>query len=97
MIFNRIILPILQPALATQAIFGFVGSWNNFVTPMILLQSDNKKTLPILVQLLRGDIYRTEFGAIYMGIAVSLIPIIIFYCFMSRYIISGLTMGSVKE
>ena len=78
MIFNRIIIPILQPALATQAIFGFVGSWNNFVTPMILLQSDHKKTLPILVQLLRGDIYRTEFGAIYMGIAVSLIPIIIF-------------------
>lgn len=96
-IFNQIILPILQPALATQAIFGFVGSWNNFVTPMILLQSDNKKTLPILVQLLRGDIYRTEFGAIYMGITVSLVPIIIFYCFMSRYIISGLTMGSVKE
>lgn len=96
-IFNQIIIPILQPALATQAIFGFVGSWNNFVTPMILLQDDKKKTLPILVQLLRGDIYRTEFGAIYMGIAVSLIPIIIFYCFMSRYIISGLTMGSVKE
>lgn len=96
-IFNQIILPILQPALATQAIFGFVGSWNNFVTPMILLQSDRKKTLPILVQLLRGDIYRTEFGAIYMGITVSLVPIIIFYCFMSKYIISGLTMGSVKE
>ena len=96
-IFNQIILPILQPALATQAIFGFVGSWNNFVTPMILLQDDKKKTLPILVQLLRGDIYRTEFGAIYMGIAISLVPIIIFYCFMSQYIISGLTMGSVKE
>ncbi|WP_318679599.1 carbohydrate ABC transporter permease [Treponema sp.] len=96
-IFNQIIVPILQPALATQAIFGFVGSWNNFVTPMILLQDDKKKTLPIIVQLLRGDIYRTEFGAIYMGIAVSLVPIIIFYCFMSRYIISGLTMGSVKE
>ena len=64
---------------------------------MILLQDDKKKTLPILVQLLRGDIYRTEFGAIYMGIAISLVPIIIFYCFMSQYIISGLTMGSVKE
>lgn len=96
-IFNQIVLPILQPALATQAIFGFVGSWNNFVTPMILLQSDKKKTLPIFVQLLRGDIYRTEFGAIYMGIAVSLLPIIIFYCFMSRYIIAGVAMGSVKE
>ncbi len=96
-IFNQIVLPILSPALATQAIFGFVGSWNNFVTPMILLQSDGKKTLPIFVQLLRGDIYRTEYGAIYMGIAVSLIPIIIFYCFMSRYIISGVSMGGVKE
>lgn len=96
-IFNQIVLPILSPALATQAIFAFVGSWNNFVTPMILLQSDNKKTLPIFVQLLRGDIYRTEYGAIYMGIAVSLIPIIIFYCFMSRFIISGVSMGGVKE
>ena len=96
-IFNTIIIPIMQPALATQAIFGFVGSWNNFVTPMVLLQSDSKKTLPIFVQLLRGDIYRTEFGAIYMGVAVSLIPIIIFYSIMSRYIISGVTMGSVKE
>ena len=96
-IFNQIVLPIMSPALATQAIFGFVGSWNNFVTPMILLQTDSKKTLPIFVQLLRGDIYRTEFGAIYMGIAVSLVPIIIFYCFMSRFIISGVSMGGVKE
>lgn len=96
-IFNQLIVPIMQPALATQAIFGFVANWNNFVTPMVLLQSDSKKTLPVLVQLLRGDIYRTEYGAIYMGIAVSLVPIIVFYCFMSRFIISGVTMGSVKE
>ena len=51
----------------------------------------------MLVQMLRGDIYRTEYGAIYLGIAVSIVPIIIFYSVMSRYIISGLTMGSVKE
>lgn len=97
MIFNQIILPVLKPALATQAIFAFVGSWNNFMTPFVLLSSTEKYTLPMLVQMLRGDIYRTEYGAIYIGIAVSLIPIIIFYAFMSRYIISGLTMGSVKE
>ncbi len=97
MIFNMIILPVLKPALATQAIFAFVGSWNNFMTPFVLLSSTEKYTLPMLVQMLRGDIYRTEYGAIYIGIAVSLIPIIIFYAFMSRYIISGLTMGSVKE
>ena len=97
LIFNQIILPVLKPALATQAIFAFVGSWNNFMTPFVLLSSTEKYTLPMLVQMLRGDIYRTEYGAIYVGIAVSLIPIIIFYAFMSRYIISGLTMGSVKE
>lgn len=95
--FNTIILPIIKPALATQAIFAFVASWNNFMTPFALLSSTKKYTLPMLVQMLRGDIYRTEYGAIYVGIAVSLIPIIVFYAFMSKNIISGLTMGSVKE
>jgi len=95
--FNTIILPIITPAIATQCIFTFVGSWNNFFTPFVLISSTKKYTLPMLVQMLRGDIYRTEYGAIYLGIAVSIVPIIIFYSVMSRYIISGLTMGSVKE
>jgi multiple sugar transport system permease protein len=95
--FNTIILPVLQPAVATQCIFGFVFNWNNFMTPFVLLSTTNKYTLPMMVQMLRGDIYRTEYGGIYLGIAVSLIPIIIAYAFLSQYIISGLTMGSVKE
>ncbi len=95
--FNTIVLPIITPALATQAIFSFVGSWNNFFTPFVLLSTESKATLPMLVQKLRGDIYRTEYGGIYLGIAVSIIPILIFYAFMSRYIISGITMGGVKE
>ena len=96
-IFNIIILPIMLPALAAQSIFTFVGSWNNFITPFVLLSSDEKSTLPMLVQNLRGNIYRAEYGAIYLGIAVSLIPILIFYSFMSRFIISGITMGGIKE
>jgi multiple sugar transport system permease protein len=96
-IFNIIILPIMLPALAAQSIFTFVGTWNNFITPFILLSSEKKYTLPMLVQNLRGNIYRAEYGAIYLGIAVSLLPIIIFYSFMSRFIISGLTMGGLKE
>jgi ABC-type glycerol-3-phosphate transport system permease component len=96
-IFNVIILPIMIPALAAQSIFTFVGSWNNFITPFILISNEKKFTLPMLVQSLRGNIYRAEYGAIYLGIAVSLIPIIIFYSFMSRFIISGLTMGGLKE
>ncbi|GHV31738.1 L-arabinose transport system permease protein AraQ [Spirochaetia bacterium] len=95
--FNLIILPVITPALAAQAIFTFVGSWNNFFGPFVFISSTRKYTLPMLVQMLRGNIYRTEYGGIYLGIAISLIPILIFYAFMSRFIISGITMGSVKE
>ncbi len=96
-IFNTIILPILTPAMSAQAIFAFVASWNNFFTPFVLISSTKKYTLPMLVQMLRGDIYRTEYGGIYLGIAVSIIPILIFYAFMSKYIISGVAAGGVKE
>jgi len=96
-IFNSISLPVMLPALAAQSIFIFVGAWNNFITPFILLSNDKKYTLPMLVQSLRGNIYRSEVGAIYLGVAVSLIPIILFYVFMSRFIISGITMGGLKE
>ncbi|MDR1175262.1 MAG: carbohydrate ABC transporter permease [Treponema sp.] len=96
-IFNRIILFLLKPALAAQAIFTFVASWNNFFTPFLLLTSMKKYTLPMFVVLLRGDIYKTELGGIYLGIAFSIVPIMIFYAFMSRYILSGVTMGSLKE
>lgn len=95
--FNTIVLPIVTPALAAQSIFSFVGSWNSFITPFVLISTTKKYTLPMLVQMLRGDIYRTEYGGIYLGIAVSIVPILFFYAFMSRFIISGITMGGVKE
>ena len=96
-IFNIIILPVIVPALAAQAIFTFVGSWNNFVTPLVIIISESKRTLPLIIALLNGDIYRPQVGGIYLGVAISLIPIIIFYSFMSRFIISGITMGGIKE
>jgi multiple sugar transport system permease protein len=96
-IFNVIILPVMVPALAAQSIFSFVASWNNFITPFVLISNMKRYTLPMLVQTLRGDIYRTEYGGIYLGIAVSLVPILFFYSFMSRFIISGITMGGLKE
>jgi multiple sugar transport system permease protein len=96
-IFNTIIIPVAIPALAAQSIFAFVGSWNNYLLPFVIISDDKKATLPMLIMYLRGDIYRTEYGGIYLGIAVSLIPIIVFYSFMSRFIISGITMGGIKE
>lgn len=95
-IFNKIALPIMKPAIATQAIFTFVSSWNNLFTPMILLTDQKKYTLPIMVSLLRGDIYRTEFGTIYLGLTMTALPLIIVYLILSKYIIAGVALGSVK-
>jgi multiple sugar transport system permease protein len=94
-IFNRIVLPLIIPSVATMSIFTFVNSWNNFLTPLVLLFDMDKFTLPILVVVARG-VYQTDFGAIYTGIAISVVPIMIVFIFMSKYIIGGLTTGSVK-
>ncbi|MBH1939960.1 carbohydrate ABC transporter permease [Mobilitalea sibirica] len=96
-IFNRIILPIMKPAIATQAIFTFVSSWNNLFMPMVLLTNSDKYTMPIMVSLLRGDIYRTEYGAIYLGLTVTVLPLFIVYFLLSKYIIAGVALGGVKE
>jgi multiple sugar transport system permease protein len=96
-IFHRIMLPIAKPGAFTLGIFAFVGSWNNFFTPFIMISKMNKYTLPMLVQTLRGDTYRTEYGSIYLGLVVSIIPIIIVYAIFSKYIVNGIAMGAVKE
>lgn len=95
--FNRIILPLMMPAVATQAIFAFVGNWNNLFMPLILLTQKDKYTMPIMVSLLRGDIYKTEFGSIYMGLALTALPLFVVYFLLSRYIIAGVALGGVKE
>ncbi len=94
--FNVIVLPIMKPALATQAIFSFVTSWNDLFKPLILLTKQDKYTLPIMVSLLRGDIYRTEYGSVYLGLTLTALPLIIVYLLLSKYIVAGVAMGSVK-
>ena len=95
-IFNKIVLPIMKPAIATQAIFSFVGSWNNLFTPMVLINSTKKYTMPMMVSLLRADIYKTEYGSIYAGLTLTILPLIIVYIFLSKYIVAGVALGSVK-
>ncbi len=96
-IFHRIMLPLAIPGAATLGIFAFVGSWNNFFTPFILISSRDKYTLPMLVKTLQGDMYRTEYGAIYLGLALVVVPIIVIYAIFSRYIVSGIALGAIKE
>lgn len=95
--FNRIVIPILNPAIALQMIFSFVGSWNNYFMPALVINSKNKKTIPILIAQLRGaDYMKFDYGKVYMLIFVAIIPLVIVYLFLSRFIIQGVTLGSVK-
>ncbi len=95
--FNRIILPIMVPAMATMGIMAVIGSWNNYLTPLMLFTKPDLKTLPMMVQELRGDIYRTEYGSIYLGLTLTALPLIIVYFAFSKYIIAGVALGGVKE
>ena len=96
--FNSIVLPIMKPAIAVQAIFTFVGSWNNYFVPALVIQSKSKMTVPILIATLRGaDYMNFDMGKIYIMITVAIVPIIIVYLILSKFIIAGVTLGGVKE
>jgi multiple sugar transport system permease protein len=96
-IFHRVMMPLAVPGAVTLGIFAFIASWNNFFNPFILISSLQKYTLPMLVQTMRGDVYRTEYGAIYLGLAITIVPIILLYVVFSRFIVSGIALGAVKE
>lgn len=95
--FNKIILPMMKPALAVQMIFTFVSSWNNYFMPALLLDKDDMKTVPIMIAQLRSaDYSKFDMGKVYMFILLAILPVILVYVFLSKYIIKGVTAGSVK-
>jgi len=97
LIYNKIAFPLMKPAIAVQAIFSFVTSWNNYFTPALVLKSDTKKTLPILIATLRSaDFLKFDMGQVYMFIAMSILPVIVVYVFMAKNIVAGMTVGAVK-
>lgn len=95
--FNTIVMPMMKPAIAVQAIFTFVSSWNNYFTPALILHDNNKKTLPILIAQLRAaDWLKFDMGQVYAMIAFSIFPVIIVYLILSKHIVAGVALGSVK-
>ncbi|MDP4092117.1 MAG: carbohydrate ABC transporter permease [Bacillota bacterium] len=94
-IFNRIVLPLITPSIATMSIFTFITSWNNFFTPLVIMQREDRYTVPIMTYMVNG-FYRDQFGAVYTSLAISVVPIMIVFIFASKYIIGGLTAGAVK-
>jgi multiple sugar transport system permease protein len=87
----------MKPAIAVQAIFTFVSSWNNYFTPALILHEEKMKTLPILIAQLRSaDFLKFDMGQVYMMIAFSIFPVIVIYLVLSKYIVGGVTLGGVK-
>lgn len=95
--FNRIVLPVMKPALAVQMIFSFVSSWNNYFVPAMLLDKAEMKTVPIMIAQLRSaDYSKFDMGKVYMFILLAILPVMIVYFILSKSIIKGVTAGSVK-
>lgn len=95
-IFFRIILPLLKPIIITVVIVKAVDCWNHFLFPLVLLQGNKYRTLPLAVFFFKGE-YITEWSILFAALTLSIIPIIIFYFMMQKHIIAGLTAGAVKS
>ena len=95
-IYYRIVLPIIKPALGALTIYSFLGSWNGYLWPLIILRDEVKYTLPIGLANLVG-IYRQDYGMLMAGTLLSLMPIIILFLAMQREFVQGITLGGVKE
>lgn len=95
--FNSIVMPIMKPAMAVQGIFTFVANWNNYFIPSLIIDEKELKTLPIMVAQLRSaDFLKFDMGQVYMMIFIAIIPVIIVYLALSKFIIRGIALGSVK-
>ena len=95
--FNRIVLPMIKPAIAVQMIIPFEESWNNYILPALLLNKNEMKTVPIMIAQLRAaDYSKFDLGKVYMFILLAILPVLAVYIFLSRFIIKGVTAGSVK-
>ena len=95
--FNSIVLPLMKPAIAVQAIFTFVSSWNNYFIPALIINDAKWKTVPILVAQLRSaDFLKFDMGKVYMMITIAILPVMIVYLLLSKYIVRGVALGSVK-
>lgn len=93
--FLTIVFPLAMPAVATMSIFTFIHKWNDLITPLVLLNSADKFPMPVVISNIRG-LYEMNFGAIYLGVTISVIPILIVVVTFSKALIRGLTIGAIK-
>lgn len=94
-IYHRLVIPLLLPAMATLGIFSFIGKWNDFLTPMIILFDNELQPLPVMIASVRSQ-FSSDLGAQFVGVVMSVIPILIFFSIASKKVIGGITAGALK-
>jgi multiple sugar transport system permease protein len=94
-IFTTIVLPLIRPALATVAVFAFMGSWNSFLWPLVVIRSPEFMTLPLGLSTLQGQ-FTTQWDVVMAGSVVSIVPIAIVYLLAQRHIIAGVAHTGIK-
>jgi raffinose/stachyose/melibiose transport system permease protein len=94
-IFRRVVMPVTTPAIALVTIYNAVPLWNDFFFPLVFLQSDRLKTLPVGLTSFFGQ-YSTNWSLLFTGLSIAIVPMLALYAFMSGYFIRGLTAGAIK-
>src|SRR5690554_215757 len=94
-IYYRVVLPIIKPGVGALGLISFIGSWNNFMTALVILKARATYTLPVALRSFQGAA-QTHYGAIMVGATIAVFPLLIIFAFMSKQIISGLTLGALK-
>jgi multiple sugar transport system permease protein len=95
-IFRSIALPLVRPGLATLGLITFIGSWNNFLGPLVVLRGKEVMTVPLALRSLQGLAATTDWGAVILGSALAVTPLLLIFFLASRQIIEGLTQGAIK-
>lgn len=94
-IYSHIVMPMVAPAIALVTIYNAVPIWNDFFFPLVFLQSDKIKTLPVGLSTFFGQ-HSTDWSLLFTGLSIAIIPMLLLYLFMSKYFIKGMTAGAVK-
>ena len=95
-IFLQVVMPLCKPALATLAILTFLGSWNNFLWPLVVATSEEKYTLPVALALYSVGQNQTEYGLLLAGAVVIVVPVLAVFLLLQRYFVQGIAMTGIK-
>lgn len=95
--FRVIALPLVTPGIVTVALFGFIASWNEFLSPLVFLNGQSSYTLPVmLANLSSGQYGEVDYGVLQAGVVITTVPVLLLYLFLQRYYVAGLVNGALR-